>query len=85
MKVTQVAADNKGVMLLHEVREEMLEDPATCQFPTKVVNKHSVVEDGRQVDRNARRSTSFSRTNGRIISATLKIFSVSEKRPSSEE
>ena len=66
-------------MQLHEVREEILEDPAVCQFPTEVVNKHSVVEDGRQVDRNARRSTNFSRTKGRIISATLRIFSVSEK------
>ena len=67
------------MMQLHEVREELLEDPATCQFPTKVVKKHSVVEDGRQVDRNGRRSINFSRTEGRIISTTLRIFSVSEK------
>jgi len=66
-------------MQLRESREEILEGPAVCQFPTEVVNKHGVVEDGRQVDRNARRSTNFSRTNGRIISTTLKIFSVSEK------
>ena len=57
-----MAAGSKGVMQLHEVREEILEDPAVCQFPTEVVNKHSVVEDGRQVDRNARRSTNFNRT-----------------------
>ena len=64
---------------LHDVREEILEDPAVCQFPTEVANKHGVVEDGRQVDRSARRSTSFSRTKGRIISTTLKIFRVSEQ------